>query len=157
MQRIRLQGHSIRQRSSRSTDDSRNGLSLLEVIISIAIFLAALTVIMYTQKVGQEAETAAHLKSEAVIRCEAVMGEILCGAQKAESSADNHFDDDEEGKWEWAAEISDSGTTDLLKVTVLVEHRPDSGSDNPNAAFALVRYMRDPQLFLDAALEGSEE
>jgi hypothetical protein len=40
-----------------------------------------------------------------------------------------------------------------LQITVLVEHKP--GSEEPNAAFTLIRYMRDPQLFLDAALQES--
>lgn len=62
--------------------------------------------------------------------------------------------DDATGNWEWSAEVSDAGTTGLLQVTVLVEHRP--GGEEPNAAFTLVRFMRDPQLFLDAALQESE-
>jgi len=42
-----------------------------------------------------------------------------------------------------------------LQVTVMVEHKP--GGEEPNAAFTLVRYMRDPQMFLDAALQESGE
>jgi hypothetical protein len=120
----------------------------------VAIFLGAMTAIMQCLAVGQSSEVAARLQSEAVLRCEAKMGEILCGASEASSSQSNTFDDDETGNWEWTAQVSDAGTSGLLQVTVLVEHKPDGGE--PNAAFSLVRFMRDPQLFLDAALQESQ-
>ena len=133
----------------------RKGLSLLEVIISVAIFLGALTAILQGLALGQRSELAARLQSEAVLRCESKMGEILCGAAEATSSQGNSFEDDEIGNWEWSAAVTDGGATGLLEVTVLVEHKP--GGDDPNAAFRLVRLMRDPQLFLDAALQESEQ
>ena len=133
---------------------NRNGLSLLEVIISVAIFLGALTAIMEGLSIGQRSEVAATLQSEAVLRCEAKMGEIICGAVEATGSEGNRFEDDETGDWVWSAQVTDSGVTGLLEVTVLVEH--SAGGEIPNAAFSLVRLMRDPQLFLDAALQESE-
>ena len=45
---------------------SRAGLSLLEVLVSVAIFLGAMTSIMYALTLGQDAEIAARLRSEAV-------------------------------------------------------------------------------------------
>lgn len=134
---------------------TRHGLSLLEVIISVAIFLAAMTAIMQGLSVGQNSELAARLQSEAVLRCEAKMGEIICGAVEANSSEGNPFEDDETGNWEWSSQVTDGGAPGLLQVTVLVEHKP--GGDEPNAGFTLVRMMRDPQLFLDAALQESGE
>lgn len=136
-------------------DRQRSGLSLLEVIISVAIFLGALTAIMQGLAIGQRSELSARLQSEAVLRCEAKMGEIICGATEAASSQGNRFDDDEIGNWEWSVQIGDGGAQNLLEITVLVEHKP--GGEEPNAAFSLVRFMRDPQLFLDAALQESEE
>lgn len=133
---------------------NRNGLSLLEIIISVAIFMASLAAIMEGLQIGRRSELSARLQSEAVLRCEAVMGEILSGVKEATSVQGNRFDDDETGNWEWAAEVTLAGATGLLQVTVLVEHRP--GGEEPNAAFTLVRLMRDPQLFLDAALQESE-
>lgn len=132
---------------------SRSGFTLLEIIISVAIFLGGLAAIMQGLAIGQRSELSARLQSEAVLRCEAKMGEILCGAAEATSSQGNRFDDDEIGNWEWSAESVESGTAGLLQITVLVEHKP--GSEEPNAAFTLIRYMRDPQLFLDAALQES--
>lgn len=132
----------------------RCGLSLLEIIISVAIFMASLAAIMEGLQIGRRSELSARLQSEAVLRSETVMGEILCGVKEASSAQGNPFDDDESGNWEWSAEVTEAGTTGLLQVTVLVEHSP--GGEEPNAAFTLVRFMRDPQLFLDAALQESE-
>lgn len=132
----------------------RSGLSLLEIIISVAIFMASLAAIMEGLQIGRRSELSARLQSEAVLRCETVMGEILSGVKEASSAQGNPFDDDETGNWEWTAEVTEAGTVGLLQVTVLVEHRPGGGE--PNAAFTLVRFMRDPQLFLDAALQESE-
>jgi len=131
---------------------SRRGLSLLEVLVSVAIFLGALTAILFALGIGQRSELSARLQSEAVLRCEAVMAEFISGVREADASDGNPFDDDDTGNWTWTAQVESGPGADLLQVTVLVEHRP--GGSEPNAAFSLVRYMRDPQLFLDSAIEG---
>jgi len=133
----------------------RSGLSLLEVLISVAIFLGALTAIMQLLNSGQQAEVSARLKTEAVLRCETKMAEIVCGIEKTVSTEEQKFPDDEIGNWQWSAEIGNGNATSLLKITVTVEHLPDGKI--PNAAFTLTRYMRDPQLFIDAALSEAGE
>jgi general secretion pathway protein I len=133
----------------------RRGLSLLEVLVSVAIFLGALTAIMQLLNSGQQSEVSARLKTEAALRCEAKMAEIVSGIEEAVSSDEQKFPDDEIGNWQWSADVGSSSATSLLKITVTVEHLPDG--KNPNAAFTLSRYMRDPQLFIDAALSEAGE
>ncbi|HRA90286.1 MAG TPA: hypothetical protein PK992_19510 [Planctomycetaceae bacterium] len=133
----------------------RNGLSLLEVLLSVAIFLASMTAIMQLLNTGQRSEISARLKTEATLRCEAKMAEIVCGIEEAVSSDENNFTDDEIGNWRWSASVASGSVTDLLKITVTVEHM--ANGDTPNAAFTLTRYMRDPQLFIDAALSEAPE
>jgi len=134
----------------RQRNSTRDGLTLLEVLISMAIFLSSLTAIMQLLNTGQQAEVSARLQSEAVLRCDSKMAEIVAGIEKAVSSADGTFLDDEIGSWNWSVDVTNGTATSLLKITVTVEHSPDG--KNPNAAFTLTRYMRDPQLFIDAAL-----
>ena len=134
---------------------ARNGLSLLEVLISVAIFLGALTAIMQLLNTGRQSEVSARLNTEAVLRCEAKMGEIISGIEKAVSSTEGTFSDDEIGNWHWSTEVTSGSATSLLQITVTVEHLPDG--KNANAAFTLTRYMRDPQLFIDAALSEAGE
>ena len=149
----------LRRRSSPSNHtiptNLRHGLSLLEVLLSVAIFLGALTAIMQLLNSGQQSEVAARLKTEAALRCEAKMAEIVSGIEEAVSSEDQKFPDDEIGNWHWSAEVGNGDVTSLLRITVTVEHLPDG--KNPNAAFTLTRYMRDPQLFIDAALSETWE
>ena len=133
----------------------RSGMSLLEVLISVAIFVASLTAIMQVLNVGQRAEVATRLQTEAILRCEAKMAEIISGIEEAVSSEGGTFEDDETGDWKWDAEVTDSGIVSLLMVTVMVEHT--ISEDSANAAFTLSRYMRDPQLFIDAALSETAE
>jgi hypothetical protein len=83
------------------------------------------------------------------------MAEFISGIEEAVSSQGGTFEDDETGDWKWAAEVSDSGIMGLLMVTIKVEH--EISSEEANAAFTLSRYMRDPQLFIDAALSESAE
>ncbi len=132
---------------------NRRGLTLLEVLVSVAIFLGSLTAIMQLLNTGQQAEVSARLQSEAVLRCDSKMAEIVAGIEKPVSSADGTFLDDEIGSWKWSADVTNGAATSLLKITVTVEHTPDG--KNPNAAFTLTRYMRDPQLFIDAALSAA--
>ena len=149
-----MRRHTSSRTVAASSLTNRSGLSLLEIIISVAIFMASLAAIMEGLQIGRRSELSARLQSEAVLRCETVMGEIISGVEEASSAQGNPFDDDETGNWEWTSEVTEAGTTGLLQVTILVEHRP--GGEEPNAAFTLVRFMRDPQLFLDAALQESE-
>ena len=131
----------------------RDGITLLEVLISVAIFLGALTAIMQLLNIGQESEVSARLQSEAVLRCDSKMAEIVAGVEEAVSSVDQSFDDDEIDSWKWSADVTSGSATGLLMVTVTVEHLTDG--KNSNAGFTLTRYMRDPQLFIDAALSAS--
>jgi Tfp pilus assembly protein PilV len=133
----------------------RRGLSLLEVLISVAIFLGSLTAIMQVLNTGRRSELSSRLQSEAVLRCEAKMSEFVAGVEQAVSSQNAPFLEDDDTDWRWSAEVVESGTPGLLMITVVVEHT--TGGDDPNASFSLVRFMRDPQLFVDAALAESGE
>ena len=104
---------------------------------------------------GRESEVSARLKTEAILRCEAKMAEIVAGIEQAVSATDETFPDDEIGHWHWSADVGSGSAISLLQITVIVEHLPDG--KNPNAAFTLTRYMRDPQLFIDAALSEAGE
>ncbi len=148
-------GHRGRPGGAKLDSTARSGMSLLEVLISVAIFLGALTAIMQVLNVGQRAEVATRLQTEAILKCEAKMAEYISGIEEAASSQGGTFEDDETGNWKWDAEVTDSGIVSLLMVTVKVEH--SISDDEANAAFTLSRYMRDPQLFIDAALSESAE
>ncbi|MCA9036998.1 MAG: hypothetical protein KDA91_17805 [Planctomycetaceae bacterium] len=132
----------------------RGGITLLEVLIATVIFMSSLAVILQLLKVGQDSELMSRLQAEAIMRCEAKMAEVLCGAQELTSATDETFPDNEaSGTWKWSLESLPTSTTGLLQVTVQVKYVV---GDDAVASFRLHRYMRDPQIFIDAALSTSE-
>jgi general secretion pathway protein I len=143
-----------RRRSAFALPATRGGLTLLEVILSVAIFLGSLTAIMKILDNGRESELMTRMQTEAVMRCEAKMAEVVAGIEEAVTSGDQPFSDSEDGSWTWRMDVVDSGIPGLLQVNVTVERKIGS---TPLASFTLLRYMRDPQLFIDAALASSGE
>ena len=132
----------------------RSGLTLLEVLISVAIFLSSLAAIMQLLSIGKRSEMMTRLQTEAVMRCETLMAEVVSGVQKLEDVTDEPLPDNESsGTWQWSLQSVDSDTSGLLQVTISVQYVV--GSETV-AAFTLTRYLRDPQLFIDAALSETE-
>lgn len=134
----------------------RAGITLLEVLVSVAIFLGALTTIMQLLSIGKRAEMMTRLQTEAIMRCEAKMAEVVSGAQPLDSISDEAFPDSEgSGVWQWSLESNNADTSGLLQVTVRVRYVLQS--DDEVTSFELQRYLRDPQIFIDAALTASED
>ena len=136
----------------------RSGITLLEVLVSTAIFLGALTAILQIMRVGHDSRLSARLDAEAVLRCESLMGEYVAGVKPLNAETAVPFPDTEgssgNGQWVYTTEIEDGGGDSLLKITVLVEHVVTERESN--AYFQLSRLMRDPQLFLDAAMAAAD-
>ncbi len=141
--------------SARKTG-GRAGITLLEVLVSVAIFLGALTTIMQLLSIGKRAEMMTRLQTEAIMRCEAKMAEVVSGVQPLDSISDEAFPDSEgSGVWQWSLESSTADTSGLLQVTVRVRYVLQE--DDEVTSFELQRYLRDPQIFIDAALTSSED
>ena len=133
---------------------SRTGLTLLEVIIATAVFLGSLSAIMQIFRLGAEAEILTQLDSEAITRAESVMGEVIVGAKPLQNTNEQTFDDGAP-RWRYNVQV-DSETEGLLRVSVTVNHVQDSG--RVNSTYQVIRLVRDPQVFLDAALSsGGDE
>lgn len=129
----------------------RHGLSLLEVLVSTAILVASVAAIMQVLNVGHNSRLSAVLDAEAILRCERIMGEIVAGVRPL-AAAEEVFEDD--ANWSWTAEVSDQGSTSLFQIKVLVKH--NTSGEQSNSSWSLTRYMRDPQLFLEADMGGDE-
>ncbi len=139
--------------SRRPSGSCRAGLTLLEVLISVAIFLSSLAAIMQLLAIGKRSEMMTRLQTEAVMRCETLMAEVVSGVQELKDVTDQPFPDNESsGTWQWSLQSVESGTTGLLQITISVQY--EVGSETVTA-FSLTRYLRDPQLFIDAALSGT--
>lgn len=132
-----------------SQKQHRSGLTLMEVLLSTAIFMGSLTAILGIIQMGHESRLSARLDAEAALRCESLMGEYVSGVAPLTSEAGVPFEDSDE--WRYTTTVEDADGESLLKVVVLVQHL---AGEQVNSYSMLTRMMRDPQLFLDAAMES---
>ena len=135
----------------------RSGFTLLEVLVSLAIFVAAFASLSQLFTLGSRAAVQAALETQATVRAEAKMAEVLAGVESMEASEAMPFEDDP--NWSWALEVNEGPHADLFELTVTVAFQPNVGQ--AEMTYSLVRFRRDPQLALDieeaaaAAEDGS--
>ena len=137
-----------------TTSTGRRGLTLFEVVISLGIFLGALAAVGQLISTGSRAAIQAQLKTQAILRCESKLAEVLAGAETMQPVDEMPFDDQATG-WTWALQVAEGPHADLLALDVTVTHT--GGNRLGNVSYTLKRYVRDPQLFLDAAIDESIE
>ncbi len=139
---------------NRTAAPTRRGLSLFEVIVALAIFMGSIAAIGQLVATGVRGAVQARLQSQAVIRCESKMGEIVSGVLPLRSAAANvPFPDD--SSWNWSVAVASGPHDGLFIVEVTVSH--PSGTVAGNQSFALRRLVRDPQLALDAYAKQQED
>lgn len=146
-------GHAPQIGSSQGTPENgqRSGLTLLEVLLATAIFLGSITAIMQVLRIGHDSRISAKLDAEAAVRCESKLGEYVSGITPLVAESDAPFLDSSE--WFYTSTLEEGGGESLLKLTVLVEHKPNG--QQPTSYFQLTRLIRDPELFLEAALSAA--
>lgn len=134
---------------------ARSGITLYEVMISLAILLPALVVITQGITIATRAAVTSRLRTEAIFRCDSIVSEVTAGARPIQSVSRSVAEDGAMG-WYWSMELAGGPHPDVLQVLVTVEHEDSTGA--VNASWSLTRLIRDPQLFLEAAaIAGSTE
>lgn len=129
------------------------GITLFEVVLALAIFIGAFTAIGQVLRTGSRAAIRAQLSSEAVLRCERKMNEVLSGVTALEAVQRTPFEDNP--NWIWTLNLLDSGTPNLLQLELIVERAGTGGQSA--TSYRLTRLMRDPQIYVDAAAAQTEE
>ena len=138
--------------ADRVSNADRSGITLLEVLLATAIFMGSLTAILQVMRVGHDSRLSAKLDSEAALRCESKLGELVSGISPLTAESNQPFEDSE--NWRYSVTVEEGPGDSLLLISVRVEHV--IAEQLPNSTFMLVRLMRDPQLFLDAAMAAEE-
>lgn len=119
---------------------ARCGLSLLEVILAIAIFGAALAIIGELVRIGNINAAAARDLTDGQRICSNVMNEIAAGVVPPTSISGAACPEDE--TWTYSVAADQTDVTGLLAVTVTVQQDPQFVS-RPQS-FTLVRWVVDP-------------
>lgn len=135
---------SRRWRSARSIKfsgaASRCGLSLLEVMLSIAILGISMAIIGNLFYLGSRSAMQARLRSDANILCDTKMAELAAGILPPNSVGNQTIE--ENPLWSYALDIQSSEQPGLLVATVTVQ-QSDSAAAVP-VSMSIVRFIPDP-------------
>ncbi len=118
----------------------RPGLSLLEVLVAMAIFL--FSVIGIAHVIGQAGDRAVDVQrqSQAIQICQAKMAEVIAGAIPLSSQSDVSLDEDPD--WHWSLDAQQGSVPGLWNVNIKVS-RPGPGG---NIETSLSQLVMDPSL-----------
>jgi hypothetical protein len=91
-------------------------LTLLEVIVSMAIFLLSISAIFHLLSVGTDAAIEVRLQTRTSMRCQGKMAEVMCGAQALSSTGSySNFDDSDPDKdLQWRLEATPMDDVQML-------------------------------------------
>lgn len=130
----------------------RQGMTLLEVVLALAIFFGAMAALAQLTWNGTRAALQARFKAQAVIRCETKLAELVSGVEPLQSQANIPFPDD--SAWTWSAMISPGSFPELVLIDVRVQR--SASNSLGNTEFAISRWMRDPAVLTEAATLAAE-
>jgi type II secretion system protein I len=134
----------------------RAGLSLLEVILTLAIL--AMSVALLSQVTRQAADNGlmAQRLATAQMLCESKMSEVLAGAIPLTSGTWTEITDmPQRGTWYYQMQTTTTERPNMVGVRLSVTDQPESTTGNPEL-FHIVRWMIDPNLGLDTLPEATE-
>ncbi len=132
---------------------TRLGLTLFEVLLSLSIFLGAMAVLSQLWHNGVRASVQAQLRTQAVLRCESKLSEVVAGILPLQSVSDTPFEDDP--NWNWNLQATLGPHADVWLVVVNVSHPGQGGLSS--CGHQLMRLVRDPQVWVDAQLSTTED
>ena len=122
---------------------ARKGITLLEVLVALAIFLLSLIAINQLVSLGADRARDVQLQSQGLQLCQSKLAEVVVGVVPIQAPQSNTpFDEDP--NWQWSMD-SDANTsiTGLYTVTIHVSRQRPDGS---RFEVALSQMIMDPSL-----------
>jgi prepilin-type N-terminal cleavage/methylation domain-containing protein len=119
----------------------RRGLSLLEVLVSLVIFLLGMIAIGRLLDIAGDQAFQIKLQSQATQLCQAKLAEVQAGVVPLSSQGNMPFDDAPD--WNWSLDAQQDGSTGLWQVKVKVSRQDVTG---PKVECELNQFMLDPSL-----------
>lgn len=129
---------------------SRSGVTLLEVLLALGILLLSLAAIGQLYANGVRGSLRAKLQTEAILRCETKLAEIVAGVEPFQTVNDVPFPDD--SAWTWSATLTAAEQYGLYEAEVTVKKQ---GTGMSGTEFALKRLLREPELLSSETSSGS--
>jgi Tfp pilus assembly protein PilV len=127
----------------------RPGLSLLEVVISMAILLFSIVAIMQLISMGSDRALDVQHQAIGSMLAQRKMAELMVGATPLGSSGYTAFTDEGMENWQWKVDATQNSINGVWNVEVSVKYEaPDANGDNaPTVQLG--------QMVLDPTLRGS--
>lgn len=122
----------------------RTALTLLEVVVSLAIFLFSIAALAHLISFATDQALDAKEKSQALLHGQRVLAEVASGALPLEAQAETEFEHDR--NYFWSLECTESDVTGLWDVTVTVTRVRQNGTKIE---------AKLSQMILDPSLRGS--
>jgi prepilin-type N-terminal cleavage/methylation domain-containing protein len=119
----------------------RSGLSLLEVLVALAIFLFSLVALGRLVTLGADRALEVEQRGHAAVLCRSKLAEVAAGVIPLSSQGDTPFDEDPDYTWSLDCEQGNVSGLWQVKVTVTRERK-----DGQKIQIALAQYLLDPSL-----------
>ncbi len=121
----------------------RHGMTLLEVVIALALFFAAMAAISEILHMGSQASVRAQLRAEASLLGESKLNEVIAGIVPLTPVQQQAFED--APQWTWSLTVEDDTTVAIKRLLLTVQHLNPAGHTDHELQFA--RMLRDPAIF----------
>jgi type II secretion system protein I len=122
---------------------SRRGITLLEVLISLAIFLFSLAAIAQLVRAASDRAVQANRRQQAIFLCQSKLAEFAAGYVPMSSQGDTAFDSDQNWAdvhdWTWSADVQQNQANNVWQVAVTVTFPGSNG-----VQVTLTRMLLDP-------------
>ncbi|CAN5461578.1 hypothetical protein BH10PLA2_BH10PLA2_21530 [soil metagenome] len=119
----------------------RHGLSLLEILVALAIFLFSLVALHQAMNVGMNSAQDMQQLVQAAQLAQSKMAELYVGAVPMQSQGETPFDDDPD--YTWSVDAQQNTVANLWNVTVTVKRTRKSG---PKLETVLSQMIIDPSI-----------
>ena len=128
---------------------NKRGFTLFEVLLSLAIFAVSLVAIGQMMSNGMRGAVQARLQSQAVLRCQSKLAEVVAGVAPLQAANNVAFPDDAD--WHWSMTVTPATQANLYVADLTVARKGSNAVGD--VSFTLRRMLRDPQLATNAVLE----
>jgi Tfp pilus assembly protein PilV len=105
---------------------ARRGLSLLEVLVALAVFLMSLIGLGFLLSVAGNTAMETQYRIQAAGICQSKLAEVVAGSIPLEGQPEAQFEEDPE--YQWSLDVQPGGPQGLFNVTVKVSRKRGDGS-----------------------------
>jgi hypothetical protein len=155
----------------------RNGMTMYEVVLSLAILMGSMAVLGQLISTGSRAATQSRLRTQAMLLCQTKMAEVIAGSVLMQAVNDDVLESTATGDWVWSLQVvggasqgggltsGDSAAVsanqtaaaphaDLVRLDVSVSRI--TRDKTVAVTQTLTRFIRNPQLYVEAAERAAE-